>query len=1047
MASPAVNSQQAAKSPTQIHAASASIMSPGRSAPNGVPARSVKLQTDHKSLPSQPKDNDGADRYAHDRLLFLMANAVGKLAHVTVKNGDKFSGIFSSASVPQTATEPHQYVLKMAKRQLQSQQVNGTTTEDEGDFVGSGEDHTMVFDVKDIAYINMSSISTEKTQTRMSNGIPTGFRTDVDISGNLAGRERELQRWDGGADTALELSTADNGKPWDQFEANERLYGLTTDYDETIYTTAIDTTAANYKQRLAAAGKLAKEIEGSATTNAHIAEERGQAGTADGLDEEDRFSGVKRDFPALSSTQANRYTPPARRAPTGQATVTGAPVDPAIISAQLARPDLNSKSTKDTAAAPIPTISSDSSRKENINPSIISHNVQNDNKVLENTASSRTAAAQDLPVHLPTTPKPEQNSIALPNSAKSVARSAAMPSTALPNTTANVEHEVLNEFRNFAAREKMSITERHRQTARKDRELKLNELKKFASNFKLKTAVPMDMLGILAKDKQKQLDIVEKSQRHLVEQHEAAQVTASSKTSDKSVQQLTNAVADLSLTPAGVPADKVNGRSQRSTQPLQTTFTSKDRTSQPITGPVLSPKAGTLGQRLLQQQQSQFRDRGLQSFSGPSTGGLYGTNSRNGSVSNTTPLSARLNVQAVEFRPNPTAVTFSPLAERGAANTSPSRSKAPPKAHNRVSFFEGRRRPDPSTKKSLKDGFNPIKKMKKEVETQQRTKDFAANGGIPQAYRTPPTWDVSEENKDKTHIDILERPATHSQSVSPIPLAHQHQLPPHLQQGPHNMGQAGHSPGVQAFPHQQHLRAGDPRFDDQRMQFSGSQSSQYPSPRMPQVMLPYNQQMMGQVQPHLAQTVAPFPYGSHPQQVGQLRQFPAQFIAAPNMAAPVILQPGALPFMGVPVHAHNPMFSPGQGHVLPTHVMGQHNNGGPSGYSSPRGAHMMMHQGSQQGHVPPQQVYMAAPQHGNQPYGGQHQPSTPHMRGSIPMTHQPSFGGTPNGPPHYPGGPQRQYSQMGNSYAPQSHPMDHGMSQQQHNPNPAAINAGSEDTK
>lgn len=87
------------------------------------------------------------------------------------------------------------------------------------------------------------------------------------------------------------MSFAEAGQTsWDQFEANERLYGLKTDYDETFYTTAIDRSAPSYNQRAAAAEKIAREIETSSTTNAHIAEERGQAAeAADGRDEEDRY--------------------------------------------------------------------------------------------------------------------------------------------------------------------------------------------------------------------------------------------------------------------------------------------------------------------------------------------------------------------------------------------------------------------------------------------------------------------------------------------------------------------------------------------------------------------------------------------------------------------------------------------------------------------------------------------------------------------------------------------------------------------------------------
>lgn len=70
----------------------------------------------------------------------------------------------------------------------------------------------------------------------------------------------------------LEKSTS--GRQWDQFAVNERQFGIKTTYDENIYTTAIDKSHPQYKERLAKADKAAKEIESSATTTAHHAEER-----------------------------------------------------------------------------------------------------------------------------------------------------------------------------------------------------------------------------------------------------------------------------------------------------------------------------------------------------------------------------------------------------------------------------------------------------------------------------------------------------------------------------------------------------------------------------------------------------------------------------------------------------------------------------------------------------------------------------------------------------------------------------------------------------
>lgn len=70
----------------------------------------------------------------------------------------------------------------------------------------------------------------------------------------------------------LEKSTSSG--PWDQFAANEKLFGLQTDYDENMYTTAIDKSHPQYRERMAAADKKAREIERSTAATAHVAEER-----------------------------------------------------------------------------------------------------------------------------------------------------------------------------------------------------------------------------------------------------------------------------------------------------------------------------------------------------------------------------------------------------------------------------------------------------------------------------------------------------------------------------------------------------------------------------------------------------------------------------------------------------------------------------------------------------------------------------------------------------------------------------------------------------
>jgi PAB1-binding protein PBP1 len=118
----------------------------------------------------------------------------------------------------------------------------------------------------------------------MHNDIPliffshSGFRTDTDISsstGQAATRERELQQWQPDSaptNTAASLAAlqgdeatfgppgAYSGQPWDQFEVNEQLFGVTTNFDEDAYTTKLDRNAPGFKERERKAQQLANEI-------------------------------------------------------------------------------------------------------------------------------------------------------------------------------------------------------------------------------------------------------------------------------------------------------------------------------------------------------------------------------------------------------------------------------------------------------------------------------------------------------------------------------------------------------------------------------------------------------------------------------------------------------------------------------------------------------------------------------------------------------------------------------------------------------------------
>jgi PAB1-binding protein PBP1 len=102
------------------------------------------------------------------------------------------------------------------------------------------------------------------------------FKTDTDISQKTQRRERELQAWQ--AD--LPVSAGPTAGPpqghhtdeitfgagasghsgWNQFTANEKLFGVKTGFDEELYTTKLDRSGSDFAERERRAQALANEI-------------------------------------------------------------------------------------------------------------------------------------------------------------------------------------------------------------------------------------------------------------------------------------------------------------------------------------------------------------------------------------------------------------------------------------------------------------------------------------------------------------------------------------------------------------------------------------------------------------------------------------------------------------------------------------------------------------------------------------------------------------------------------------------------------------------
>ncbi|KAH8693276.1 putative PAB1 binding protein [Talaromyces proteolyticus] len=931
--------------------------------------------------PTASRESNTPEQHAHDRLVFLLTSFIGLPATVITKTGDTFNGIFSSSELQSSDSA---FVLKMVHRGQLDPRANGLS-DSASPFVGASPDYSMTFDLKDIADITVANVTTSEIMAKESNGPTTGFRTDTDISGSLAMRERNLQRWEPSStdpSVDMHLESAQTGD-WDQFEVNARLFGATTSYDENLYTTRINRNDPSYRRREAEAARIAREIEGTQTDNPHLREERGHAFEGDDHDEEDKYSGVRREeasFPPLQSGQPNTYTPPGRRPPVQQPpTISPAVSDPAIISAQLAKPD----------AAP------------------------KDSALSKPTASSET---------LTKTAAPSQSKAPEKKAAAPVSNAPTKRPGAAENATSNVETEVLDHFRQFANNEKMKMQERRRNQASHDRTVKLNELMKFSQNFKLATPVPKDLVPILAKDPGKQEQIIERAQRQA---DEKAATTKVGTPTTPPVEQKAGTVraaaprneTGTSAVPPSAPADRQNYSRGRQAFPPQGPHGGGRIQSQTFHG-----GRGTLGHRLAdnyRQQKSALAGvpapLPIQDVRVPPSGP-----SNDPKVQ--TPTSSKFNVRAMEFKPNPAASTFTPGGS-GAAAASPqlsTRGRSVSRASTPSAFF-GNKKPLPAAERpSLKDQCSPMERLRKEAE-EQKDKDFTFNGGIPPPYRTAPTWDVAPGNQEKTFRDMFKTtpslisPQSRSASNPNVPPHGQAHF--HAQQSNQNATSTG---GPLHGPPHLHQQQPTPHFDDpHRMQLSASTSHMFPSPRLPHA---YPSPMGSHAQLAFGQPLPQF-YANQGSQPGNMRQYPGgpQFANIQNgMTAPMMVQqPSSGPYMGVPqgmnaqYNPHMQMYSPN-----PTYAYPQH--GGPppqphSGYPSPsRTAPMMMHQGSQPGQPPQPVMFMNPGQHGQPMYA----PQQPGHASIVPprgYPQQPHYASSPHQSQHY---PPHQHRGPGNNYSP-----------------------------
>lgn len=265
-----------------------------------------------------------------ERFLHLQLSLIGQKVTMTLTNGAIIEGILHTFTPFESMAKEHRnkYVIKAAH-----------VVKGEVDIKGG----TLIVGADKVSNLHVKSIRLEQ-----SSRAEDSFQTDTDISSGGANVKDELVMA-GNAWTSAGVEVERNGRAglfgtktgdlsgkigqWDQFQANEKKFGVKASFDENLYTTSLDKSTVD-KKKQQEAERLAREIESQATSNMHLAEERGQAVEGD-YDEEDLYSGVlvaekgaketkERTKLVLKprsvqKTDVDQTTKPATTVPTGQA--------------------------------------------------------------------------------------------------------------------------------------------------------------------------------------------------------------------------------------------------------------------------------------------------------------------------------------------------------------------------------------------------------------------------------------------------------------------------------------------------------------------------------------------------------------------------------------------------------------------------------------------------------------------------------------------------------------------------------------------------------
>lgn len=309
-------------------------------------------------LGAQTNGSRTHDPAQQERILPALSGLTGTTITLSTKTAQRYEGVISS-----TTTDGD---------------TNGVTLKDVKEISKLGAP------LRESLFIALTNIDTWQSgpaDAKAPNG--DSFRTDADISKSKSIRERELQAWqpsgagassppptgmhpDGLGDELTFGPGSGANMSWDQFAANEQMFGVKTSFDEEVYTTKLDRTAADYKEKERKAQRIASEILNGAISNPHIAEERNIIVDDSGMNEEDKYGAVVRG--------QNAYIPPGARkqqsvpVPSATSPPPKADVPKVSVNGPDGAPVAAKDATPPVVKSPSPTPSTSSSNKPPADP-------------------------------------------------------------------------------------------------------------------------------------------------------------------------------------------------------------------------------------------------------------------------------------------------------------------------------------------------------------------------------------------------------------------------------------------------------------------------------------------------------------------------------------------------------------------------------------------------------------------------------------------------------------------------------------------------------